>query len=535
MADDAVMDRRRARWTGWACALATAILVTLSLPTTEVWPLSFVAWVPLLLALRGRSGGARFRLGWLTGFLFQLVLFRWIPFTMAEMTAMPAPVTWGMWLLYGAWHGLQTGLFAWLTEPLRRLCERHVPALGPFAVAVTYAVIEWAFPALFPWSWGHAIWEVAPLATPLLSLQGVPLMTAYIVLPGAVLADLGADWLERRPHLLRGLRRDGARPRWKVPLALLLLLPLVGTGLRSVLIGEEHTSLRVAVIQPNFTLEEKKKADLPMRKRLLARIETQIRALPANTYDLVVGTEGSFPMWWRLDADQLPATGQPYQVEATRRVQRAVAEGPKTHVILGGLRQTPTGVRNAAVHFGPDGRISGHFDKKTLVPFSEYVPLSDTFPALKNIKGIGHMERGDAPCRFDADMPISCGICYESMFADDTRADMADSRLIANLTIDTWFGRSTAPRMHLMSHASRAAELGVPLVRGALTGVSAVIDARGQVLEALPQDVEGVLDVNVNVPNGTTFYREIGQIFAPLGAVAMALAFAVLARERRRG
>jgi apolipoprotein N-acyltransferase len=523
--------------------------VCLALPTFELAPIGLVAFVPLLIALRPFRSAAgeeslvsrpsvsrkkRFWLGWLTGFVFQLVLFRWIPFTLGEMTAFPDALTLSMLALYAAWHGLQIALFAAFVVPIEDLVARRFPALTPVAAALFYAYLEWAFPSLFPWSYGHVVWEVGFIAAPLLSLQGVPLMTAWVILPSALVAALWTRSIRQNAQVQQVPRLRLVVVSVGVAIGVLAF----ATALRSITLGAPDTTWRVAIIQPNYVLAEKKRANMAMRQRFLERLEGQISSLPPDTYDLVVASEGAFPMWWRVDIDRLDAAKNP-QVEATRRVQRAIANGPKAHTIMGGLRHDDDGeTRNAAVHLGPDGKILGHYDKKTLVPFSEYVPFADLFPSLKEVKGIGHMAAGEDACGFTAKggVPVTCGICYESMFAGDTRGDAGDARLLVNLTIDTWFGTSTAPRMHLMSHASRAAELGIPLVRTALTGISALIGPDGQVVDMLGLDVPGILDVTVPLPTGTTVYREVGQVLMPLVGLALALwgAWRMTHRFRRR-
>lgn len=508
-----------------ALVLSTAGLVMLALPTFELAPVALVAWAPLLYALhpqRALTRRQRLLYGWLCGFTFQLVLFRWIPFTLTEMTSLPGAVTWVMCVLYAAWHGLQTALFLAALPAATRFIAGRYPALLPVAIAAFYALVEWLFPALFPWSYGHGVWEVGPIATPLLSLQGVPLLTLWVLLPSALVADL--------------LARPALRRRVLLATGLALALPLlIGASLRAALLDEQGRTLSVAIVQPNYTLAEKKKANVPMRMRLLDRLEDQLATLPRGRFDLVVSSEGAFPLWWRLDADSPDSRGA--HLEATRRLQRAIADGPAAPTIMGGLRLDEVGgSRNSAVHLGADGRILGHYDKRTLVPFSEYIPFSDWFPALKEIRGIGHMTPGEAPCLFREGLPVpvTCGICYESMFAGDTRAAAADARLLVNLTIDTWFGTSTAPRMHLMSHASRAAELGIPLLRAGLTGISAVIGADGQVQAALPLDTAGVLTAEVALTTGTTVYRAVGQVLMPLMGLSLLVLIFLRVTKRLR-
>lgn len=527
--------------------LLTSGLVVLALPTFELAAIGLLAWAPLLVAIQADWPSSskkmsvltrrqRFWLGLLTGFVYQLVLFRWIPFTLTEMTPFPTALTWLMVTLYALWHGLQIALFcAWLPS-VTRLVSARFPALVPVVTALFFAFVEWAFPALFPWSYGHTIWELGPIAAPLLSFQGVPFMTFWVLLPSALIAALVVHGAPRRGLLL-------------VTLGTLVLTFAVPALVRELTLQTSDDRLRVAVVQPNFTLAEKKKATRQTRLKLLDRLEAQLRALPPGELDLVVGSEGAFPLWWQLDAGPLPtdavnpsgARKPDPLLEGTRRVQRAIAEGPRAHTILGGLRYDEDGeTRNAAVHLAPDGQIRGHYDKQTLVPFSEYVPFADLIPSLKEIPGIGHMVPGDRACAFDADPPgraplsIACGICYESMFAGDTRRDAGDARLLVNLTIDTWFGTSTAPRMHLMSHASRAAELGVPLLRAGLTGISAVIGPDGQVVSLLPLDTAGVLRADIALTTGTTVYRELGQVLMPLVGLLLVAAMLRVLWQRLR-
>jgi len=511
---------RRARVEGWLAALFGAAMITLAMPSIGLALPMLVALVPALVVSRQRTWRQRLHLGWLTGFLAHVALFRWIPFTLTEMTPLPLPVGWAAWLLYAAWHGLALGLFITLAEPVRRLVDRHAPAAASVAVALLYVAVEGFFPALFPWSLGHALWQVGPAAA-LQALGGVPLLALFVMLVQVVIADA---WT-RRPRPAR--------------VGAVVALGLLAAGLGWYLHVDGLTptrTLRVAVVQPNYTLAEKKKANLQQRKRLLDRFERLVRGLPRDRYDLVVASEGAFPMYWRVDAEALPES-QALPVVATRRALAAVREGPHAEAIVGGLRQGEhDATHNAAVHIDAEGHVVGHYDKRVLVPFSEYIPLSDIFPGLKNaVSGIGHFTPGTAPCRFvAAGVPTACGICYETMFEDETReAAGDDARLLVNLTIDTWFGPDVAPEMHLMTHASRAVELGLPLVRGALTGISALVLPTGRVAAELPLDTEGVLSLEVPLSDVTTPYRVVGPVLPWLAAAVSVLLLGLALRRRR--
>jgi len=525
----------RDRVIDWLAALAGALMVVCAMPTADLAFPIVIALVPVLVRSRALPWKRRLRLGWLMGFAYHVVLFRWLPFTLTEMTPLPLPVAWLMWWLYAAWHGLVIGLFLALAEPVRRLVAARAPALSAIAVAVLFVAVEHVFPALFPFSLGHALWQVAPVAA-LQALGGVSLLALFVALLQAALADAWTrDLRSARAAGLVALALAGAGAAWWVHAA----------G------ATPERTLRVAIVQPNYTLAEKKKADVARRQMLLDRFERQIRSLPRGRFDLVVASEGAFPMYWDVRAEEHPSSRALASI-ATLRMGIAVAEGPGCDTIIGGLRQgdAPVAVHppgpsdaaarlpthNAAVLVGGDGHIRAHYDKRVLVPFSEYLPLSDVFPGLRGaIPGIGDFTPGEAPCAFDAaGTRVACGICYETMFEDETRqAAGDDARLLVNLTIDTWFGRTVAPRMHLMAHASRAVELGLPLVRAALTGVSALVLPTGEVGASLPMDEPGVLAVDVPLTSLGTPFRATGPIVPWVALVASLMLLALAFRRRR--
>ncbi len=529
----ATPDSRRppARWRlrALAAALFGAACVGAAQPPLDLALPALVAWGPALVLARRVDWRRRFRLGWLLGFGYQVILFFFLAPTTVNMTGLPYAAGLGVVALYAAWHGLIGGLFLALAEPARRAAERRRPWLGPLAVAATFTAVEAAWPQVFTVTVGHGLWEIGPVHA-LAALTGVPGLSFVALLVSAGGADA---WVHR------SARRLG--PSAATLLALLGFA--VAWHLHATAAGPART-LEVAIVQPNYTLEEKQRASgrvdpgesAAQRARMLERFEQMLRALPADRYDLVVASEGSFPVLWDVHADERPADEPATATRLTRRIQAAVAEGPRAHAIIGGLRRGRDGkTRNAAVHLGPDGRILSHYDKQTLMPFGEYMPGRDLFPQLaRAVPGVSDFYPGDRPCAFDVDgVRVACGVCYETIFAEDTRADAAGADLLVNLTIDTWFGDTNAPEAHLMIQASRAAELGVPLVRAALSGVSAVVDADGVARRRLPLDQAGVLEADVALRDLCPPYRAVGPAFAWLCA-ALALGLLADAFARRR-
>ncbi|MDP6946283.1 MAG: hypothetical protein QF464_19195, partial [Myxococcota bacterium] len=101
-------------------ALFGALLVILAYPTVGWAVLMLVAWAPLLTVMRDLTGRQRLVAGWVMGFVAHAVLFRWIAFSLREMSGLPDVVGWLAVGLFSLWHGLWYGLFAWLAEPVRR-------------------------------------------------------------------------------------------------------------------------------------------------------------------------------------------------------------------------------------------------------------------------------------------------------------------------------------------------------------------------------------------------------------------------------
>ena len=100
---------------------------------------------------------------------------------------------------------------------------------------------------------------------------------------------------------------------------------------------------------------------------------------------------------------------------------------------------------------------------------------------------------------------------------------------LINLTNDGWFGTSTGPYQHFQHARVRAIEQGLPLVRAANTGISAVVDPLGRIIKALPLGAEGVLDASLPQPLAATFYVRAGD--GPLLAIVL-IALIVVGRRR---
>ena len=143
-------------------------------------------------------------------------------------------------------------------------------------------------------------------------------------------------------------------------------------------------------------------------------------------------------------------------------------------------------------------------DKVHLVPFGEYVPFADLlgrFGLEQLVAGPMTFAAGNErhPITLPGGIRALPFICYEVIFPDLVAVDAASSQLIVNVTNDAWFGDTPGPYQHFRQAQIRAVETGLPLLRAANNGISAVVDPRGHVVDALAIDARGVIDVRVPI------------------------------------
>jgi apolipoprotein N-acyltransferase len=173
------------------------------------------------------------------------------------------------------------------------------------------------------------------------------------------------------------------------------------------------------------------------------------------------------------------------------------------------------------------GDIVGTYDKHHLVPFGEYVPfrLRELFDLSKITPGSSDFSAGPGPetLALDGLPPFSPLICYEAIFPGEAVSAERRPAWLLNVTNDGWFGISSGPHQHFASARFRAVEQGLPLVRAANTGISAVVDAYGRVQAELGLGRTGVIDAPLPAAMPETFYAIYGD-WTVLGLIFLALA-----------
>jgi apolipoprotein N-acyltransferase len=226
-------------------------------------------------------------------------------------------------------------------------------------------------------------------------------------------------------------------------------------------------------------------------------------------------------------------TSVPYIVDDNPELlsKLTLAVPPQGFLITGALRMESEDLSqkfwNSVFVFDEKGVVKS-YDKQHLVPFGEYVPLQKFFPFIDKITGGGEgFAVGDGAKTVDFGR-FSAGplICYEAIFSSEVLDAKAAPDFFVNLTNDAWFGKSTGPYQHFDMARMRAVEYGIPLIRVAGSGVSALFDSVGDIVAKTELHEEAVIDVEVKVNSSPTLYQLYG--FKPLLILVLLLSLVLV-------
>jgi apolipoprotein N-acyltransferase len=291
--------------------------------------------------------------------------------------------------------------------------------------------------------------------------------------------------------------------------------------------------VRLRIMQPNLQQDDKfrysQKQQVMSRYIGLSDRASGPQSTGVGDVTHLIWPESAFPFFLTREADALA------------QVAALLPDG--VVLITGGIRapeMVPTDAitraYNSVYVIDHDGSVLSVYDKVHLVPFGEYLPFQDFLERLglmQLTKVRGGFIPGDR--RRTLEIPRAPNVlplvCYEIIFPGEAVPRGERAGWMLNLTNDGWFGASHGPYQHFQQARLRAIEEGLPLVRAANTGISAVIDPLGRIVGSLPLGTEGVLDSMLPRPIALTPYGRTGD--APAGLM-LGIAFLAVMRWRRR-
>lgn len=476
-------------WLRWLAALSAGAIGALSMPPFGVLPALFISLVPMVWLLDG-SGHEPFRrglttaalAGWVWGFGYFVAGLWWLGAAFlvdAEQFA---------WALPFGVLGLPA-LLAFFTAfgfALARLFWTG-NASRVFALAFGLTVSEWLRGHLFtgfPWNNPGMALGQNPWLMQNAWLIGLYGLTVLSILIGAAPAVIGTG---RTPAA-----------RWTLPvLAALLLSAMTAFGAWRIPLHATATvpNVRLRIMQPNLPQDAKfSRGNAPA----ILRHYLTLSAQPDGR-----GLEGVTHLFW-------PESAFPFLLhrEPVALAQIADLLRPGTFLVTGAARMDEPLPGEAVGRFfnaiqvvDDKGTIRGTYDKIHLVPFGEYLPsVLETLIRMVGLRQFVEIPGGFEPSDHHGSLmipglpPVAATICYEAIFPGEILPPGPRPDVIVNVTNDAWFGLTPGPYQHFAQARLRTVEEGIPLIRAANTGISAVVDPYGRIIGSLPLGQEGVLD-----------------------------------------
>jgi apolipoprotein N-acyltransferase len=576
------------------CLLSAAGIV-FAFPPYDLFPLAFVAYVPLLFAIERVSAKRAFLWGWLVGIGLTGAGFYFIVELLLVFGDLPLPAALAAHLLFSVTHGLGVALFAFVTRYLT--ADRRLPIV--IVVPLAYVAVEMVCREvfIFPWYLGNSTYTFTAFVQVADLFGGFGLTAIIALVNGTVYTALRA--------LLRRRAGDAVPIPWKsaaVTAAIVgatLVYGVVRIGQVDRIVASQPT-IAIGLVEADIGIFRKARPEFVRNNRLIHQALSQ--SLAEQGADLIVWPEtalnvGYYPVsraptddldelrgtlelvrgvlprdvtWFRPSEAELvddarrehPGTPPLDRVGIQRGFRTPLLFGvltarPATQDEIGGIPprgSAPPMLRyNTAMLIDAEGRVLGSYDKNVLLAFGEYVPFSHL---LYELFGLNIFElipaAGDVtPGREVAilELPITTAegeqievrigamICYEDILANFglALAEMQPN-LFINIINDAWFQGSTAAIHHMAFSVLRSVEHRLPLVRSTNTGISTFIDPVGRITARTEMTGAETLLVDVAVmPPPTTVYSKIGDLVGWLALLTILGFTAVRVARRNRG
>jgi apolipoprotein N-acyltransferase len=517
-------------------AVTSSALLILSFPDFNLWPLAWIALIPLLITVARKPEAWRsFLLGWIAGTVFFFGSCYWLTYAMVRYGGIPIWIAYPL-LVPGA---MVLGLFpALCSMALARLVARR-GMVAILLAPILWTALEWARLGVTGQLWNATGYSQA-YVTPLIqsaSWGGVYSVSFLIV---AVNAAASYAIVQRTVRALL--------------LSLSVAAAVCGVMLASNLYASPSLSATASrpdaiavAVQPNVPME-------PVED--LAEME----ALAERHRSLTKVALGSWERAGRLDNSEAGKINEGGSQEGWQSIPRLVIwpESPmnfayandtalrewmarfalENHaaLIFNSLEPAPAnGAYNSAVMVNEEGRKVSQYDKIRLLPFGEYVPLPRWIPGVNIIPVmVGDFTPGAEYKLMQVNtVRVGVFICFESAFPSISREfAKSGADVLINISNDGYLGPTPVMRQHLANTVFRAVENGRPVVRVTNTGISAYITERGRVIGPTEGFKPDVRVWALNRANGNkTFYTRYGDLFA---GICAALGLLVLATTIRK-
>jgi apolipoprotein N-acyltransferase len=472
----------------------SAVLLAIPFLAPSLFPLTWVAFVPLFWAIdHAQNLRQAVFSGWLTSFIGHLIGFHWLVYTINVFGDLAYPISAIVFLIYAALQAIQMAIFTFLVR-------RFGWGPGQIFPPLFWIAMEFSFPLLFPWHLANTqssfSWFIqsADLTGPYGA--GFLIMWFNAIIAGALFKKPGDSttlWISRvifpacfMASLIYGF--------WRIN--------QVTAQLNSA------AKLSVGAVQGNIDVGLKWDP-----KQMNANLDVHTKLTDGiSGVQVLLWPESAIEEWLPEDLQALPRGF----VESLRLEDAYFIFGARSY--RGKLGAPGVKAFNTAFLTNPKGLVLQRYHKQVLLAFGEYIPFSGLLGLLPGVPFVEGFTAGDGLQTFDlpGGVRIAPLICYEDLMPELSRAFVRENKanLLVNLTNDAWYGKTVAPWQHARLAQWRAIETRRSLLRVTNTGVTSVINAKGEIVETLPIFTPAVLKTQVEILEGETFYVRFGDAFA---------------------
>ncbi|MBW2092025.1 MAG: apolipoprotein N-acyltransferase [Deltaproteobacteria bacterium] len=521
------LDRARGRThdlISYFLSLLSGILLSLAFPRPSLWPLIFVALLPLLFACYGKGLKFAFGLGYLTGLIHAVTLLYWLLKVLTFYGGLHILLAIPTFYLLIGYMALYPAFFALGLS----LSEKHlklVPGSLTWILvgAALYTGLEYfkgIFLSGFPWEpVGAAL--VANLSLVQFSdIVGTSGLTFIAVMVNLSFFALGLRYQEGK---LKALLVPGA----------LVMIALCGLWL--------YGHFRLAQVEAMMARSQKHEVTVVQGNiDQVHKWDPEYRGSIMNTYRdltleaarkhpwLIIWPEAATPFFFLNEQEETA-----WLKDLVKKINKPLFFGSPAYE----YQKNGPRYYNRAYLVNQRGEVAGHYDKVHLVPYGEYVPFKRFFPFLGKItQAVGDYSGGT----HDKLIPykgtrIGVLICYESLFSSLARARVVKgANYLVNPTNDAWYGHTSAPYQLLSQSRLRAVENRRTVIRAANTGISAIIWPTGEVIVKLGFSERGVITGLIPYMDSKTIYTYIGEIIPQLCLIVVFIVYVLGFIRRRR-
>ncbi len=451
----------------------SVILLTIASPGFDISYLAFIAYIPLIYAIKKRSNLPSMLYGIIFGFSYFFINLNWLNVTVSQFGNTPIIIGYLVLIAFALYLSIYFAVFSYLSYKKDDI----------IILSMIFVVLE-------------VIKSYALTGFPWLNLGLTQYSNKYTLQLASIIGEYGLSFII---ILVNFLIYKYIVNKSKVILSFTIIILLISFSTGYLIFNSKNPNnknYKFSIIQPSYNQLEK--WDYKFKNKIINRVNIFLEDAVFSDTDFIIMPEAVYPVF--LEREK-------YLLSYLKNLSKSKP------IILGSLKKSNNKNYNS-VYYIYDNKIIDSYDKKHLVPFGEYMPMGKLLaPVSRYFFGeSADFSSGDKTVIFNYDdkkLRIAPLICYESIYTDIVlSAVYKGANILTVVTNDSWFGNSIGRVQHLALSVIRAVEVSRPTLRAAQSGISACIDSKGQIVKSLQTDKPGILTCSISPNNSNTIFNK---------------------------